>query len=553
MSELPSGWSILALGQISEIRLGKMLSAKAREDGLLQRPYLRNENVRWGTVELTDLKVMGFKSSEIERYSVRTGDLVICEGGEAGRCAVYRATDPVMYQKAIHRLRPLPGIVLSEFVQAAFEYGIKAGCWFPRFSETTIQHLPLEKITAVEIPIPPVREQQRIVAALDEQLSDLDASVASLERAERNLVRYRAAVLAAACSGKLVPTDADIAHQTPHGARPSGPLRDPSGPEGRAPCYEPADQLLARILVERRKANTKAKYEEPAKPDTSKLPKLPEGWTWATVEQLGVAVTGKTPPTGDSRNYEGGTIPFFKPTDLNAGYQLLESNSHITALGAEETTIIPAGSPMVTCIGATIGKTGYSRVQGATNQQINSVVNERQPVVMLWLYWYFCSRGGQKAIMERAAATTLPILNKGNFEKIAVPLPPLAEQARILEALELHFPRADVLATSIAQAKRRAQRLRRAILAAAFQGRLVPQDPHDEPASVLLERIRAQAAPHGARPSGPHQTIIQRPGGPRSQGKAATRAAAPVASIAPSTMTPKRRGRPPGAKNKAKP
>jgi type I restriction enzyme S subunit len=233
-------------------------------------------------VDLTDLKVMGFKPDEIERYSVTTGDLVICEGGEAGRCSVYRGTAPVMYQKAIHRLRPFPGVVMPEFLQAAFEYGIRSSRWFPRFSETIIQHLPLEKIKAVEIPIPPPMEQRRIVEALDERLSELDASVVSLDRAERNLVRYRAAVLSAACSGNLVPTEAELA-----------------GREGRG--YEPAALLLTRIRTERRNARAKTVYEELAQPDSSSLPRLPEGWAWTTLDHIAAEVRNGlgTPPRAD--------------------------------------------------------------------------------------------------------------------------------------------------------------------------------------------------------------------------------------------------------------
>jgi len=380
-----------------------------------------------------------------------------------------------------------------------------------------------------------------------------------LERAERNLVRYRAAVLAAACSGKLVSTDADIAHQTPHGARPSGPLRDPSGPEGRAPCYEPADQLLARILVERRKANTKAKYEEPAKPDTSKLPKLPEGWTWTNLDHLLTRIESGSSFKCDERPPEGKEIGVVKVSAVTWGtYDEQASKTCTDPARIDLSSLVKANDFLfsrantIELIGAcVIAKHVIKRVMLSDKILRFHFAGVNKQWVLLCLRTAF----GRTEIQQLSTGNQMSMRNIGQdrIRQIRVPLPPEAEIPRIVAEVDRHLSRADVLATSIAQAKRRAQRLRRAILAAAFQGRLVPQDPHDEPASVLLERIRAQAAPHGARPSGPHQTIIQRPGGPRSQGKAATRAAAPVASIAPSTMTPKRRGRPPGAKNKAKP
>jgi len=141
----------------------------------------------------------------------------------------------------------------------------------------------------------------------------------------------------------------------------------------------------------------------------------------------------------------------------------------------------------------------------------------------------------------RFSETTIQHLPQEKLLEVAVPLPPAAEQERIVAEVDRHLSRADALAASIAQSKRRAQRLRRAILAAAFQGRLVPQDPNDEPASVLLDRIRAQAATAEAATAS-----VSRRGRPPAQ------PAAPVASASPPAMTPKRRGRPPGSKNKAK-
>lgn len=517
---IPTNWKMLALSQIAEIRLGKMLSAKAREDGLLQRPYLRNENVRWGTVDLSDLKVMGFKPEEIERYSVHHGDLVICEGGEAGRCAVYRGSASVMYQKAIHRLRPSPGVVMPEFLQAAFEYGIKSKLWFPRFSETTIQHLPLEKITAVEIPIPPPKEQQRIVAALDERLSELDASVASLERAERNLVRYRAAVLAAACSGKLVPTEADLARRAGRG-------------------YEPADQLLARILAERRKANTKAKYEEPAKPDISKLPKLPEGWAWATLPMLGELNRGKSKhrPRDDKQLY-GGKHPFIQTGDVRHSRGTITTwTQTYSDFGLAQSRLWPIGTLCIT-IAANIADTGILRMAACFPDSVVGFLPDSGISIDYIQYFVMTAK---ERIERYAPATAQKNINLDILEKVAVPLPPAAEQERIVAEVDRHLSRADALAASIAQSKRRAQRLRRAILAAAFQGRLVPQDPNDEPASVLLDRIRTQVANAEVT-----TTSTQRRG--RSLAPARV-AEATTTYAAPAT---KRRGRPPGAKDKAK-
>lgn len=379
--------------------------------------------------------------------------------------------------------------------------------------------------------MPPRREQDRIVAALDERLSELDASVASLERAERNLVRYRAAVLAAACSGKLVPTEADLARRA-----------------GRS--YEPADQLLARILAERRKANTKAKYEEPAQPDTSKLPKLPEGWVWASLESLPAHEKNSVTdgPFGSklkTEHYTASGPRVIRLQNIGDG-QFIDAYSHISkehfssltkhhvfpadvvigALGERppRSCIIPNG------IGPALVKADCIRFKPHPEMMTPELLNYALNSSLL--------KSQGEAIVHGVGR---PRLNLGEILSLAVPLPPLAEQSRIVAEVDRHLSRADALAASIAQSKRRAQRLRRAILAAAFQGRLVPQDPNDEPASVLLDRIRAQAATAEAATAA----------APR-RGRPPALPAAPVVSASPPAMTPKRRGRPPGSKNKAK-
>ena len=130
-----------------------------------------------------------------------------------------------------------------------------------------------KKLATLELPLAPLPEQRRIVAEIEKQFTRLDASVAALKRVQVNLKRYRASLLKAACEGKLVPTEAELAQS-----------------EGRD--YEPADRLLERILSERRarwdsQEKRRGKYKEPVSLDISNLPELPEGWVWSTLAQIG--------------------------------------------------------------------------------------------------------------------------------------------------------------------------------------------------------------------------------------------------------------------------
>lgn len=371
----------------------------------------------------------------------------------------------------------------------------------------------------------PTSEQDRIVAALDERLSELDASVASLERAERNLVRYRAAVLAAACSGTLLPTEADLARR-------------------QCRSFEAADQLLARILVERRKANTKARYDEPAQPDTSKLPKLPEGWVWVCLDQI------LAEPLSNGRSVPDATegFPVLRLTAIRGGaIDLREHKIGMWTANEARPFLVQGGDILLSRGNGTLAFVGRGGVVPDDPIPVafpdtmirvrRSASVDRAYLAMLW------NSPLVRAQIEKAARTTAGIykVNQQILEGVCLPLPPLGEQPRIVAEVDRHLSRADALAASIAQSKRRAQRLRRAILAAAFQGRLVPQDPNDEPANVLLDRIRAQTmTTEGVTASGSRSVR------PKAE------AAVAVASASTTPTTIKRRGRPPGSKNKAK-
>ncbi len=283
------------------------------------------------------------------------------------------------------------------------------------------------------------------------------------------------------------------------------------------PNDEPASVLLERIRAEKERLIKEGKIKKPKKTkaacDKPHYPyQLPEGWVWTTVGEIGDVVTGNT-PSKDNLDFYGGNIPFFKPTDLEQGVDTKFSNDRLSLLGYEASRKLPANTVLVTCIGATIGKTGLISVEGSCNQQINAIIPTKS-VVPYFLYYTCVSEYMQNEIKNNASATTLPILNKGNFSKIAFPLPPLEEQKRIVFEIERWLSFVDVvergksdLQTTISQAKSK-------ILDLAIHGKLVPQDPNDEPASELLKRINPKAEitcdnpQYGKLPKGWCETLL---------------------------------------------
>ena len=163
---IPASWDVVRLGEVYEVQLGKMLSPKARR-GLNPRPYLTNRNVRWGDFDLSDLPAMDFDDREIEKFHLRPGDLLVCEGGDTGRAAVWLGEiADCYYQKALHRLRPICENVIAEFMLAVLMSYAAKGILLEHSERTSISHLTRERLLRMRIPNPSRPEQKQIVVVL---------------------------------------------------------------------------------------------------------------------------------------------------------------------------------------------------------------------------------------------------------------------------------------------------------------------------------------------------------------------------------------------------
>lgn len=205
---------------------------------------------------------------------------------------------------------------------------------------------------------------------------------------------------------------------------------------------------------------------------TGKLVDVVE-WEETKVGDLGEIVTGTT-PSKSKAEYYGNKYCFFKPTDLNAGYYVKRSHDMLSAKGVERARLLPERSILVTCIGATIGKTGFNRVDGATNQQINSVISDQSKYVPELLYYLFVSDRMQRQIKDNSSSTTLPILNKSKFSGLRVRIPiRKEEQSEIVNKIESCFSVIDKIEEVVDFSLAKSERLRKSILKSAFDGRLV--------------------------------------------------------------------------------
>ena len=329
-------------------------------------------------------------------------------------------------------------------------------------------------------PLAPLSEQRRIVAEIEKQFTRLDASVAALKRVQANLKRYRASVLKAACEGKLVPTEAELAPA-----------------DGRD--YEPADRLLERILAERRarwesQEKRRGKYKEPVSPDTSKLPELAEGWVWATADQLSMIVSGQTPRgiIEIARSSPCGT-PWYRVSDMNApgnDVNMVAPSSLIPApdLARLRLHVRPPGTIIFPKRGGAIATNKKRRLSVSAAYDLNTMGMIPADGLGDYLWWWFQTID----LSALGDGSNVPQINHDDIQPVVVSLPPLAEQHRIVAEVERRLSVAQQAEAAVDANLARAERLRQSILKQAFSGKLVPQDPDDEPASALLERIRAE-------------------------------------------------------------
>jgi type I restriction enzyme S subunit len=232
---LPFGWAWFDLASVaSESILGKMLD-KEKNKGEL-KPYLRNINVRWGEFDLSNLLEMRFEDSESERYSLKEGDLVICEGGEPGRCAIWKNEIPeIRIQKALHRVRVCDKIIKPEYLYYSIIFSNEVGLLRKYFTGTTIKHLTGEGLSNIEIPLCAPAEQDLIVKEIESIFSNIASLEGEIDTALNRTEALRQSILKKAFSGQLVAQD---------------------------PADEPASVLLERIRNEKQKG----KEKQPSKP-----------------------------------------------------------------------------------------------------------------------------------------------------------------------------------------------------------------------------------------------------------------------------------------------
>jgi type I restriction enzyme S subunit len=362
---------------------------------------------------------------------------------------------------------------------------------------TTVQSIEFSRLKDFQIPVAPLNEQERIVAKIDELFSELDAGVASLKRARALLKKYRQAVLKAAVTGELTRDWRE---------RHKGEIRE-SGAEllqrilkARRAAWETAELKKLRAKG-RRPADDrwKQKYQEPQPPDTTGLPALPDGWVWATLDALAAVVGGVTKDA--KREARGGiSVPYLRVANVQRGYLDLTKIKEIIVDTDTVASLRLMKDDILFNEGGDIDKLGRGWIwQDELPECIhqNHVFRARLHLPGFsakFVSWYANAIGQEYFMREGKQTTNLASVSLSKLKVFPVPVAPCEEIAETEAELERQLTVLDAFESLAEQEMRRCSALRQSILKAAFAGRLVPQDPNDEPAGVLLARIRAERA-----------------------------------------------------------
>ena len=492
LQSIPPSWCwATANDLIDAIRSGKSFKCEEHPPGAGEVGVVKVSAVTWGTYDEDESKTCTRPEMVNSDLFIHPRDFLFSRANTidlVGACVIAeRVTKPVMLSDKILRFEIQEGWDRWLLWLLRSGHGRSEIQSLATGNQNSMRNIGQARIRQIRVPVPPLPEQHRIVEAVESYLTRLDAAVVTLERVKVNLKRYRASVLKAAVEGRLVPTEAELAQA-----------------EGRD--YEPASVLLERILEERRRRWTESgkrgKYKEPVTvaADTEGLPELPLGWCWATVDQItGEGGRGLCDgPFGSNlktAHYTSSGPRVVRLQNIGDGSFRDErahiAQDHFNHLSKHE---VIAGDLIIASLGEILPRScivpGWL---GPAIVKADCIRFRTNPYThRVYLCHALNSQPVRRRTTEKIHGVGRPRLGLKGIREIVLPLPPTAEQERIAANVEHQISVVDVSEQVVDLQLARCFRLRQSILKWAFEGKLADQDPDDEPASVLLERIRAE-------------------------------------------------------------
>lgn len=510
----PHGWIVTSIRALCGEPQPGFASGQHNRDGR-GVVHLRPMNVdSHGSIALHDVKYVAADAV----LRVQHGDVLFNNTNSpawVGKSAAILHPTAWAFSNHMTRLRPNTGVD-ARFLAAQLQYLQQSGY----FRHLCVNHVNQASISsnvigdAVPVLLAPEREQTRIADRIDELFSDLVAGVVALERVKRNLSRYRASLLYAAITGQVTKSWRKQ-HDKPE---------------------ETGTELLDRILLERRlmweqrtlakytradrspPKNWRNRYPEPLPPGTlahgASLPELPRTWCWATHDQVGDVQLGRQRAP---RHHNGSHMrPYLRVANV---YEDRIDTSDVLQMNFTpeefETYALRHGDILLNEGQSMelVGRPAMYRDELPGGCFQNTLVRQRAIDPLLPEFALIvCLAQFRAGRFRKIASITTSIAHMGaqRFAALEFPLPPIAEQEVIIDTVKEKLSLIDALTIEVDRGLARAARLRQSILKAAFDGKLVPQDPNDEPASVLPERIRAETAATESKPKSKPRNLRKR-------------------------------------------
>ena len=422
LSELPDGWVWTTLEEISEIILGQSPPSSTYNTDGKGLPFYQ------GKLEFGETYPTPRKWCTAPKKIAEEGDIFISVRAPVGPTNV--CPEKSCVGRGLAAIRGLSGIepFFILYLMRTYE-NVLAG----KGAGTTFNAITGNQLKTFEVPLPPLPEQRRIVAKIEELFTKLDAGINELYNAQSQLKRYRQSVLKAAFEGKLT-------------------------------------------------ESWRAEHQDEIQPVSPIAGDLPDGWVWTTLEEISEIILGQSPPSS-TYNTDGKGLPFYQgKLEFGETYPTPQKWCTAPKKIAEEGDIFisvraPVGPTNVCPEKSCIGR-GLAAIRG---------LNGIESFFILHLM-----RAYEDALAGKGTGTTFNAITGSQLKTFEIPLPPLPEQQAIVSEIESRLSVADEVEKTVTVELKRAEQLRQSILKKAFSGKLVPQDPNDEPASVLLERTKAQ-------------------------------------------------------------
>jgi len=463
--ELPDGWVWKKLGEICEkAQYGWTTSANFNGRGirLLRTSDISSGIINWDTVPFCDKE-----PEEPQKYLLSKGDILVSRAGSVGISIEIDECPKAIFASYLIRFRP-KSCVSSRYISFYLKSPYYWNSIIDNTAGITIPNVNASKLSILEIPLPPLFEQTRIVAKIESLFARLNKTRQSLAKISPLLKKFRQSVLAKAFSGELT-----------------------ENWRAKQKYLEPASKLLERIRQERKKRLGK-KYKESEPIDTSDLPQLPEGWEWTTFEEccllnprhssdipLNTLVSFVPMPAIDA---ELGAITSSETKQLE---KVTKGFTHFI----EGDVLFAKITPCMENGKTAIAKNLVSGIGCGTTEL--HVLRPLGGILSEYIYHYIRQQSFRDRAEANMTGTAGQLRVPVDFMKREIlPLPPLKEQKEIMNRIQEFFSQAFAIEKSVKIAQAHCEKLTQSILAKAFRGELVEQDPNDEPAEVLLRRIK---------------------------------------------------------------